>query len=436
MKIMSKKAQKQQAQQQQEQIIKAAATGYTRGYANGCNNTMTTVGLTLGAAVITNFATAKVVSEAYRRKMMKYADNDFNLDKTFAKLSNQLYSMVQKDPAKGYKEFCKFLFKYSRKGFEFYNPDACELIMIAGFDHFRDKVSEMGNLVSSLKGDGAKTIKEAYDKWLDNGVNVFPFGPSAGWKGLLSEDYRIAADLDKFNAIINKYLCGAMTKTDVIEGNQVITRLETQYGANATAMNAQSTMYCAEYCNAHHFAHMIAENVVKICNKANFNVVYNETALVVDQFTDANIGGSPIVITKKENVFERTFNKFFHKDGQRTMVPPQNSTAAQSTPPQQPTQQPTQQTTTTTPQQQTTTTTPQQQTTTTTPQQPQYNSADEDASEQNLKSLARLVTQAKTRNDRKAARNKLSVAIDKHCNAYGYSRTEFVNQMPELKGVC
>ena len=338
MKIVTKKTQKQQAQQQQEQIIKAAANGYTRGYNNGCSNTMNTVGLTIGAAVITNFATATIVTEAYRRKMLKYANNDFNLDKTFAKLSNQLYSMVQKDPAKGYKEFCKFLFKYSRKGFEFYNPDACKLIMIAGFDHFREHVSEMGNLVASLKGDGAETIKDAYDKWLKNGVNVFPFGPSAGWKDLLSEDYKIAADLNKFNVIVSKYLCGAMTKTDVIEGNQVITRLQTEYGANATTMNAQSTMQCAEYCNAKHFAHMIAKSMVDICNKANINIVYNETALVVDQFTDANIGGSPIVITKKENVFERTFNKFFHKDGQRTMGPTQNSTAAQTTTtaPQQP----------------------------------------------------------------------------------------------------
>ena len=408
MKIMTRKAQKTQQERQEQQIINAAQFGYSRGYNRGLGEAAIIADMTIGAAVLLSAATSTIVTQAYRRKMLKYADNNFNLDKTFAKLTNDLYSIVSKDPKKGYKEFTKFLFKHASKGFELYNQDVCKLIMIAGFDHFRDHVSEMGNLTSTLKGDGAVLIKDAYDTWLDHGVNVFPFGPSAGWKGLLAEDYAIAADLNKFNAIVNKYLCGAMQKIDVIEGNQIIVRLQTQYATHATEMNAQNTMQCAEYCNAHHFGKMITEGLVKICRNANITIDYNETALVVTQFTDANIGGSPIVIEKRVGFVERQFNKLFHKDGQRTMVPPQNSTAAQPTPQAAPA----------------------------TPAQPQYDSAAEDASEQNLKALARAVAQTKTRNDRKAARNKLSVAIDKHCNTYGYSRTEFVNQMPELKGVC
>ena len=408
MKIITKKSEKKQQQETGRMLTDVARANYSRGYDSGLEDSLVVTGMTVGAMIISSTITTAVVNQAYKRKMLKYADNDFNLDKTFAKLVKEMNDISAKDPSKGYKDFTKFLFKYARKGFGLYNLDIAKLVLITGFDTFRDHVAEMGNLASTLTGEGSATILESYKRWYEYGTNVFPYGRAVGWKDLLSEDYKLNSDIVKFRAIVARYMSGTMTSLDVIEGNQLIDRLQSSYAGYSAQVNNQTTKNCAAYQNARHFLETILDAMNKAKSDSNVVIEFDDKALVITKFSDSSVNNAPQPAKPKKSPIERQFDKIFHKD-QRTMVPPQNNSGEQQTPNPAPQQTPN--------------------------PAPQNNSEAEEKSEQNLLKLAAIVKKTTSKNSRRSARTNLHNAVKKHCADFNYTLDGFLNDTPEVKEV-
>lgn len=254
MKIVTRKAEKRQQEQTRQQIVRAANYGYNAGY----DTAMAVVYVTIGSALISAMIANTIVDQSYKRSIMKLAKTNFNIDKTIVHMSNKMVDITNcGNSEKGFKKFTKFLFDCDRSGFEFWNPDVSKMILIIGFDNFRNKINELEIIIGKLDGKGNDTIKGAFKDWKKYGSNIFPYGSASAWKDLLVKDYEFNGKLQQIRVILNGIKSGTVKDGDIDSLNTLLGLVESEYSGAASQMAAQSTHNCAAYRNAEHFKKLI-----------------------------------------------------------------------------------------------------------------------------------------------------------------------------------
>nr|DAT84465.1 MAG TPA: hypothetical protein [Caudoviricetes sp.] len=318
MKIVTKKAERRQQEQVKQQIVRAANYGYNTGY----DTAMSIVYVTIGSALISAMISNVIADQSYKRSIMKLAKTNFNIDKTIVHMSNKMVDITNAGKTeKGFKKFVKFLFDCDRAGFEFWNPDVSRMVLIIGFDNFRDRISELGIIIGKLDGKGKKTIQDAFQLWKKCGSNVFPYGSASAWKELLIKDYELTSKLEQTKVLLNNIKSGTIQSGEVDVLNTLLGFIESEYAGAASQMSVQSTKNCAAYRNAEHFKGMI-EAFFETLNKLGVPYKMNDKRLRIKRIDSSTI---EVIQSSRVEKIKRSPLDFLPHRGSRTLEPPKQT---------------------------------------------------------------------------------------------------------------
>ena len=320
MKFVTKKAEKRQQEQTQRQIVSAANYGYSVGY----DTAMTMVYVTIGSAIISAMIANTIADQSYKRSIMKLAKTNFNIDKTIVHMSNKMVDITNcGNSEKGFKKFTKFLFDCDRSGFEFWNPDVSKMILIIGFDNFRNKINELEIIIGKLDGKGKDNIKGAFADWKKYGSNIFPYGSASAWKDLLVKDYEFNGKLQQIRVILNGIKSGTVKDGDIDSLNTLLGFVESEYSGAASQMAAQSTHNCAAYRNAEHFKKLIEVFLKETIEALGVPFKENGKQLRIKRIDSSTI--EVIQSSRVEKIKRRPLDFLPHR-GSRTLEPPKQTT--------------------------------------------------------------------------------------------------------------
>ena len=320
MKFVTKKAEKRQQEQVKQQIVRAANYGYNAGY----DTAMSIVYVTIGSALISAMIANTIADQSYKKSVMKLAKTNFNIDKTIVHMSNKMVDITNAgNGEKGFKKFVKFLFACDRSGFEFWNPDVSKMILIIGFDNFRDRINELEIIIGKLDGKGKDNIKGAFADWKKYGSNIFPYGSASAWKDLLVKDYEFNGKLQQIRVILNGIKSGTVKDGDIDSLNTLLGFVESEYSGAASQMAAQSTHNCAAYRNAEHFKKLIEVFLEDTIKALGVPFKENGKHLRIKRIDSSTI--EVIQAARVEKMKRRPLDFLPHRGGSRTLEPPKQT---------------------------------------------------------------------------------------------------------------
>lgn len=320
MKIVTKKTERRQQEQVKQQIVRAANYGYNAGY----DTAMAVVYVTIGSALISAMIANTIADQSYKKSIMKLAKTNFNIDKTIVHMSNKMVDITNAgNGEKGFKKFVKFLFACDRSGFEFWNPDVSKMILIIGFDNFRDRINELEIIIGKLDGKGKDNIKGAFADWKKYGSNIFPYGSASAWKDLLVKDYEFNGKLQQIRVILNDIKSGTVKDGDIDSLNTLLGFVESEYSGAASQMAAQSTHNCAAYRNAEHFKKLIEMFLEDTIKALGVPFKENGKHLRIKRIDSSTI--EVIQTARVEKMKRRPLDFLPQRGGSRTLEPPKQT---------------------------------------------------------------------------------------------------------------